>query len=157
MATGSLRAMLKTSRGGLDQARNQTIRSGRVLVIGQRSESRLVDILTDYARAICGHGLGRFSRHAYLLDNQNPRGVLSSANGLCNLASANSRACLRALRFRSAHLPFWPSPDLETLTHANIGRVCARALLHGPNAQGAAQRIKLRNTLESIAGPLTGA
>ena len=38
-------------------------------------------------------------RHAYLLDSQNPRGVFSSANGVY-FASANSRACSRALRFR---------------------------------------------------------
>ena len=76
------------------------------------------------------HGRGRSTSVVC----QNPLGRLSSVKRLRNFASANSRACLRALRFRA--LTFRAFTGLETRAHANRRLAAPKRLCAARTPQG---------------------
>ena len=74
-----------------------------------------------------------------------PRGALSSANGLRNLASVNSCACLRALRFRAYLAGFhqvWKTEGTPIRSSLVPQRFCAAQTPDFP----ASVRVPLQNT-----------
>ena len=76
---------------------------------------------------------------------QNPRGRLSSAKRLRNFASANSRACLRALRFRAYLAGFhqvWKTEGTPIRSSLVPQRFCAAQTPDFP----ASVRVPLQNT-----------
>jgi len=81
-----------------------------------------------------------FESCAYPLDDQNRRGVFSSANGLRNFASVNNRTCLRDLRFRA----------LTSLAFTKFGNPSARQNAARFRPSALAARNALRGTRRGL-------